>query len=93
MGWRGSGGGAVATTAASLWFGGLLLLLAGLGEWILGNTFPFVVFLGYGAHFLTFATTSIPWFNAVNAYAAGGAAGTAEFEAGFGRYRILTCKE
>lgn len=65
MAWRGSGGFGVATGTASVWFGGLLLILGGLGEFILGNTFPFVVFMGYGAHFLTYSTTFMPAFNAI----------------------------
>lgn len=46
MAWRGSGGFGVATTMASLWFGGWLLTIAGIGEFILHNTFPFIVFMG-----------------------------------------------
>lgn len=45
--WRGSGGFGVATTTNSIFFGGVLLTLAGIGEFILGNTFPFIVFMGY----------------------------------------------
>ncbi|CAK4031435.1 transcriptional activator of ethanol catabolism [Lecanosticta acicola] len=71
MGWRGSGGSAQATIGATLWFGGVLLLFAGVGEWILGNTFPFIVFMGYGCHFLTFGTSFIPFFNGVSAYTSG----------------------
>ncbi|EMF09007.1 uncharacterized protein SEPMUDRAFT_151872 [Sphaerulina musiva SO2202] len=71
MGWRGSGGAAQASVGASLTFGGGLLILAGIGEFLLGNTFPFLVFMGYGCHFLTFAITFIPFFNAVSAYTSG----------------------
>lgn len=49
MSWRGSGGTfGTPTTTCSIWFGGLLLMVGGIGEFILGNTFPFVVFFGYG---------------------------------------------
>jgi hypothetical protein len=65
VGWRGSGGLAVATTGPTIWFGGMLLILAGIGEFLLGNNFPMIVFLAYGAHLLSFATTFIPWFNAI----------------------------
>ncbi|USW59471.1 Putative acetate transporter GPR1/FUN34/SatP family [Septoria linicola] len=71
LGWRGAGGAAQSSVGATIWFGGLLLWLAGLGEFILGNTFPFLVFMGYGAHFLTFGTTFMPMFNAVSAYTSG----------------------
>lgn len=29
-------------------FGGLLMILGSIGEWIIGNTFPFVVFGTFG---------------------------------------------
>jgi succinate-acetate transporter protein len=68
VGWRGSGGLAVATTTTTIWFGGMLLILAGIGEFLLGNNFPMIVFLAYGAHLLSFSTTFIPWFNSVGFY-------------------------
>ncbi|MDI1492706.1 MAG: hypothetical protein OHK93_004488 [Ramalina farinacea] len=61
MGWRGAGG-------VYLGFGGLLMILGSIGEWIIGNTFPFVVFGTFGAFWLAFACTLIPWFNAYGAY-------------------------
>jgi succinate-acetate transporter protein len=67
-------------------------------EFILGNTFPFVVFMGYGAHFLVFATTFIPWFNAVSAYSesgnpyeTGSQMQTPAFQASFGMLEKLSC--
>lgn len=51
-----------------LGFGGLLMILGSIGEWIIGNTFPFVVFGTFGAFWLAFACTLIPWFNAYGAY-------------------------
>lgn len=45
-----------------------MLTVAGLLEWILGNNFPFLVFFGYGAHILTFATTFMPEFNTIASY-------------------------
>ena len=48
MGWRGAGGGGVAMVAVYYFVGGLLMSLGGLLEFFLGNTFSFVVFLGYG---------------------------------------------
>jgi uncharacterized protein len=44
------------------------MTLGGLLEFILGNTFPFVVFCSYGAYWLTFAATLTPSFNAFGAY-------------------------
>jgi succinate-acetate transporter protein len=85
VGWRGAGGFASATNACSIWFGGLLLLIAGLLEFILGNDFSFLVFMGYGAHILTFATTFVPSFNAVAFYSDGDPnKATAGFAVSFG---------
>jgi succinate-acetate transporter protein len=68
VGWGGAGGFSVATTTVNIWFGGMLLIIAGIGEFLLGNTFPMMVFLAYGAHLLSYATTFIPWFNAIGFY-------------------------
>jgi len=68
MGWRGAGGSGAASTGVYLAFGGILMILGGLGEWILGNTFPFVVFTSFGAFWISFALTLIPSTNAWGAY-------------------------
>ncbi|KAK0507876.1 hypothetical protein JMJ35_009765 [Cladonia borealis] len=68
MGWRGAGGTGAASTGAYFGFGGLLMILGSIGEWILGNTFPFVVFGTYGAFWIALASTLVPWFNAYGAY-------------------------
>lgn len=34
--------------AAYFFFGGILMLIGAIGEWIVGNTFPFVVFGTFG---------------------------------------------
>lgn len=39
-------------------------------QWIIGNTFPFVVFGTFGAFWLTFGFTLMPAYNAAGAYAA-----------------------
>jgi hypothetical protein len=76
---------------ASIWFGGFSLIVAGLLEFVLGNTFPFIVFMGYGAHFLVFGTTFIPFFNALSAYTTsnpyetGSQMQTPAFQASFGK--------
>ena len=44
------------------------MILGAIGEWIVGNTFPLVVFGTYGAFWGAFAFTLIPWFNAYGAY-------------------------
>lgn len=49
----------------------MLLIIAGIMEWILGNPFPFLVFMGYGAHFLSFATTFMPAWDEIAFYSVG----------------------
>ena len=44
------------------------MILGSVGEWIIGNTFPFVVFGTFGAFWLAFASTLQPFFNAYGAY-------------------------
>ncbi|EME44297.1 hypothetical protein DOTSEDRAFT_71958 [Dothistroma septosporum NZE10] len=68
MGWRGAGGNGAASTGVFFFFGGLLMVLGALGEFILGNTFPFVVFGSFGAFWLSFAATLQPFYNAYGAY-------------------------
>ncbi|KAL8853748.1 MAG: hypothetical protein Q9221_001391 [Calogaya cf. arnoldii] len=68
MGWRGAGGNGAASTGVFFFFGGLLMILGSIGEWIIGNTFPFVVFGTFGAFWLAFGGTLVPSFNAYGAY-------------------------
>jgi len=68
MGWRGAGGSGAAGTGTYYFFGGLLMMIGGVGEWILGNTFPFVVFTSFAAFWLGFAATLQPFYNAYGAY-------------------------
>jgi uncharacterized protein len=44
------------------------MILGGFLEFILGNTFPFVVFSSFGAFWLAFGATLTPYFNASAAY-------------------------
>jgi uncharacterized protein len=44
------------------------MILGSFLEFILGNTFPFVVFGSFGAFWLTFAATLTPYYNASIAY-------------------------
>ncbi|WPG99241.1 Hypothetical protein R9X50_00205200 [Acrodontium crateriforme] len=87
MGWGGAGGGGAATIGTYLFFGGLLQIIGAVMEWIIGNTFPFVVFGSFGAFWLAFAATLTPFYNAEGAFiasatsAAETAAGVEEFQA------------
>lgn len=71
-------------------FGGLLQILTGLLEWILGNTFPSAIFCTYGAFFLSFGGTLNPSFATFSSFAAAGEDAstgltTQGFNAGFGK--------
>jgi succinate-acetate transporter protein len=49
------------------------MMVGGTLEFILGNTFPFVVFVSFGAFWLTFAATLQPFYYAFGSYAPPGA--------------------
>ncbi|PMD46815.1 hypothetical protein L207DRAFT_613568 [Hyaloscypha variabilis F] len=77
IGWRGAGGTGAAGIGSYYFFGGFLLVLGGILEFILGNTFPSVVFTSYGAFFLSFAATLQPFYYAYGLYAPPGQPETA----------------
>jgi len=92
MGWQGSGGGGAATIGVFYFCGGMLQIIGSVMEWILGNTFPFVVFGTYGAFWLSLAATLQPSYNAVGAYTNGAsnpAVGEAEFLASFAFFLLF----
>lgn len=68
LGWRGAGGLGASDIAVYFFFGGLLMLLGGLLEFILGNTFPSVVFTTFGAFWLSYGGTLQPFFGAAKYY-------------------------
>ncbi|KAJ5172943.1 GPR1/FUN34/YaaH-class plasma membrane protein [Penicillium capsulatum] len=68
MAWRGAGGGGAAFTGVLILFGGLLLVLSSILEFILGNTFSSVVFGHLGAFCLAFGASMTPAFNAAAPY-------------------------
>jgi len=80
MGWRGAGGSGSASIGWYFFMGGLLMVLGGLGEWILGNTFPFVVFTSFGAFWLGYAATLQPTYGAYSNYAVPGDASSTGLE-------------
>lgn len=69
MGLLGGEANGTAGVATYYFFGGLLLLIASLLEWLMGNSFPSVVFAAYGAFFFSFAGTMTPSFAAFSSYA------------------------
>ncbi|ATY63186.1 transcriptional activator of ethanol catabolism [Cordyceps militaris] len=90
MGWRGAGGGGAATIGTFYFFGGALQLIGAILEWILGNTFVYIVFGSFGAFWLAFAITLTPFYNAEGAFTANAttaaekAAGEASYQASLG---------
>ena len=66
------------------------MIFGGLLEFIIGNTFPFVVFMSFGAFWLALGATLRPDFNAFGAYATPGSTNPAtgldspDFNASFG---------
>ncbi|KAJ9660516.1 hypothetical protein H2198_002452 [Neophaeococcomyces mojaviensis] len=68
-------------------FGGIAMVLAGIGEFVLGNTFPFVVFTVYGVHWVGAAYTTDPWHPLTAAYGAEGGAMTV-YTSGQGLYNV-----
>jgi succinate-acetate transporter protein len=80
-------------------FGGILLIIGGVLEWIVGATFNYIVFMTYGAFWLTLYFTLEPSQSAFTMYASNpdaGAAAIAEglnstgFNASFGKSRTLS---
>ncbi|KAK6349480.1 hypothetical protein TWF696_005764 [Orbilia brochopaga] len=74
MGWRGAGGAGAAQVASYYFIGGMLSLVGGLFEFILGNTFSFVVFTSFAGFWLTLGGTLTPSFNAMGWYSESGTA-------------------
>ncbi|KAF4457666.1 hypothetical protein F53441_426 [Fusarium austroafricanum] len=75
LGWQGAGGfAAAANVGAYFGLGGVLLVLGGIGEWILGNTFPSTVFFTFGGFWLAFGTTVVPDSGAYSTYSTTGTA-------------------
>ncbi|KAJ5493626.1 GPR1/FUN34/yaaH protein [Penicillium fimorum] len=91
MAWRGAGGNGIAFIGPIVFLGGLLLLITSILEFIIGNTFPCVVFGTIGGFWFAFAATMIPAFNAAAPYSSSGtdtAAGLAS-EAFMNTYAFL----
>ena len=61
------------------------MVVGSILEFILGNTFPFVVFGSFGAFWLTFGATLVPYYNAAGAY---GGADKPQFAATFGFFQV-----
>lgn len=67
------------------------MILGSFLEFILGNTFPFVVFGSFGAFWLTFGATLTPYYNASGAYGGNASPQFAATFAFFQLYMGLLC--
>jgi len=69
------------------------MIVGAVGEWIIGNTFPFVVFGSFGAFWLTFGATLTPFYNAYGAYSTTGSPAdgltTVGFNASFAFFQVF----
>lgn len=93
MGWQGAPATALGAAEVGVYyfFGGLLMTLGAILEFILGNTFPFVVFGTFGAFWLVFAATLTPMYNASIAYLPdepSASAGAPGFQSSFGFFQL-----
>ncbi|KAM0786195.1 hypothetical protein ACM66B_007000 [Microbotryomycetes sp. NB124-2] len=85
MGWGGTTSAAGTVTVGAFYFiGGLGLYLAGLLEWILGNTFPATVFSTFGGFWLAFAFLLDPTKTIAEALGAA----TVDYNAGLAIYLV-----
>ncbi|KIW74492.1 hypothetical protein Z517_12432 [Fonsecaea pedrosoi CBS 271.37] len=94
MGWRGAGANGSSSIGVFFFMGGLLMIIGGVGEFILGNSYPFIVFCGFGGWWLSFGATLKPSFGAYGNYSpdpTDPAAGlsTTGFLAGFGFFLLF----
>jgi len=72
MGWRATNklAGGAATIGTYFFFGGLMMIIGSVGEFILGNTFPCIVFGSFGAFWLSYgATLQDAFYGAITTYA------------------------
>ncbi|MCJ1292131.1 hypothetical protein MMC34_003681 [Xylographa carneopallida] len=68
MGWRGAETSGAATVGVYYFMGGLLMLLGGVLEFVLGNTFSSVVFASYGGYWFAYGVTFTPFYGATTPF-------------------------
>lgn len=93
MGFRGaSSDSALSIVGAIYYLAGVSLTIAGVMEWILGNTFPMVVFIVFGGFFYSFGTLINPQYAIAQTLGNGDAmAGSASttYNASIGMYMVM----
>ncbi|KAI5458151.1 GPR1/FUN34/yaaH family-domain-containing protein [Mariannaea sp. PMI_226] len=78
MAWRGAGGSGAASNGPYVFMGGLLMVIGGVLEWVLGNSFSSIVFCSFGGFWFSYGATLIPAFAAYASYAPADAKSGAE---------------
>jgi uncharacterized protein len=59
----------MSTSGVYFFMGGLLMLIGGLLEWVLGNSFASVVFCSFGGFWFSYGATLTPSFATFASYA------------------------
>ncbi|CCG81050.1 putative Plasma membrane ammonium transporter [Taphrina deformans PYCC 5710] len=90
MGFRSAAGPAV-LLGSYYYMGGMCMVIGGVLEFFLGNTFPFVVFVSFGGFWLSFAALNSSYYGIAEAYGATAAAGAATpgYESGLAFYFVF----
>ncbi|KAL4812417.1 GPR1/FUN34/yaaH family-domain-containing protein [Aspergillus spinulosporus] len=68
MGWRGAGGNGSALVPTYIFFGGIVQILGGIGEWIIGNTFSCAIFFTYGRRVMPFFASGMNYSPTGNSF-------------------------
>ena len=68
--------------------GAIGMVLAGLAEFVLGNTFPFAVFTVFGVHWGSLAYAQDPWHQQLSAFVKVGGAAGVEWNASQGLHNV-----
>lgn len=77
----------VGLTGDYYFLGSIGMVLAGIAEFILGNTYPFAVFVVYGVHWGSLAYTQDPIHKTTSVFTGGAA--SAEYQASQGFHNIV----
>jgi len=89
LGFRGSSPESLAAICGSMYmFGGLALVIAGIFEFVLGNTFPMAVFIIFGAHWVQTGFSNDPNIGLAASYQTTGGAASLPYNSGGAFYNI-----
>jgi len=89
---QGSTASSLASVSGTFYFmGGIAMNIAGLADFILGNSFPMAVFIIFGCHWVNIGYLNDPVHGIVASYAAGGEPGALAqlYNAGQGNYNVV----